>query len=237
MKKYKYLPIDLPTKQALQQALSSQRLQVYKLAAENDEDVALALHAWNAHLGAALFLPLQMVEVSLRNAIDVQLSAVFGHDWLVQESTAENLLDAYDKSKVEKAKRSLRRRNCDVNQSNLMAELSFGFWVALLGRGDGYHDRLWIPHLHKVFSQGLSREEVYRTLKHLQALRNRIAHHEPIFHRHLEADYATILRVCAWMHKDVAAWVDGFDDFALVLAQRPSAQAKKTWLQRVIPWL
>lgn len=238
MKEYKYLPIDLPTKRALQQGFSLERLQRYMDEVNGHEDIALALHAWNAHIGAALFLPLQTVELCLRNALHRQLSQGFGEAWFFNPDIN---LTHYASGKIAKAKSDIERRDVEVTSSRMVAELSFGFWVALLGRGHRYHDRLWIPHLHKAFqdeqAQALSREQVYDDFNHLRMLRNRISHHEPIFHRHLEADYATILRVCAWMHEDVAAWVDSFDDFALVLAQRPSVQAKKTWLQRVIPWL
>ena len=43
------------------------------------------------------------------------------------------------------------------------------------------------------------------TLRHL---RNRIAHHEPIFHRHLRADHETLLRIPGWIDPTVAQYVD-----------------------------
>lgn len=228
MKEYKYLPIDLPTKRALQQGFSLERLQRYMGEANDDEDLALALHTWNVHIGAALLLPLQTVELCLRNALHRELSKGFGEAWFFNPDIR---LAHFSSGKIAKAKEKIEDRRIEATPPRMVAELSLGFWVALLGRSNSYHDRLWVPYLHKAFqdeqAQALSREQVHNDFDYLRILRNRISHHEPIFHRHLEADYATILRVCAWMDEDVAAWVDSFDDFAVVLAQRPSVQVSR----------
>jgi hypothetical protein len=43
---------------------------------------------------------------------------------------------------------------------------------------------------------------VQRLLDYLRTFRNRIAHHEPIFGRHLAADYTSILEVAGWICPD-----------------------------------
>ena len=42
-------------------------------------------------------------------------------------------------------------------------------------------------------------------------LRNRIMHHEPIHHRHLEADHAKIYRLLGYIEPEAASWLRGFD--------------------------
>ena len=42
----------------------------------------------------------------------------------------------------------------------------------------------------------------------LQTFRNRIAHHEPIFIRHLEADYDSLLTVTGWICPRTREWIE-----------------------------
>jgi hypothetical protein len=55
----------------------------------------------------------------------------------------------------------------------------------------------------------------------LRDLRNRIAHHEPIFSRDLAADDRTILEVIGWMCADTRAWVVHHSEVPAILADRP----------------
>ena len=49
---------------------------------------------------------------------------------------------------------------------------------------------------------GRAVQNVQRPLDYLRTFRNRIAHHEPIFGRHLAADYTSILEVAGWICPD-----------------------------------
>ncbi|MFO0437906.1 MAG: hypothetical protein ACK5YD_05205, partial [Phenylobacterium sp.] len=49
-------------------------------------------------------------------------------------------------------------------------------------------------------------DRVHRRLNALRRLRNRIAHHEPIFHRDLETDHAEVIEAIRWMSADTADW-------------------------------
>ena len=50
----------------------------------------------------------------------------------------------------------------------------------------------------------------------LRDLRNRVMHHEPLFHRTLPQDFADILEAISWMYDDVAPWVDHHSRWSLV---------------------
>jgi hypothetical protein len=54
----------------------------------------------------------------------------------------------------------------------------------------------------------------------LRILRNRIAHHSPIYRRDLSADHARILRLLGYVSWDYAGWVLAHDRVPLVLAAR-----------------
>lgn len=40
---------------------------------------------------------------------------------------------------------------------------------------------LWVPYLHQVFASGSIREDIHQQVGSVNMLRNRIAHHEPVF--------------------------------------------------------
>jgi hypothetical protein len=81
---------------------------------------------------------------------------------------------------------------------------------------------LWRPALHRAFPNvRRPRADIHRALPGLRDLRNRIAHHEPIFGRNLPADYQMILDVIGWMCTDTRAWVVHHSEVPAVLADRP----------------
>ncbi|WP_299537036.1 hypothetical protein [uncultured Herbaspirillum sp.] len=97
-----------------------------------------------------------------------------------------------------------------------------GFWQRMFAaRHDG---RLWNPHLRRVFphldahrSVAQHRKAIHDALETIRQLRNRIAHHEPIFHRALEAEYRLIGQLIAWrspqtfrrmhQHQQITTWL------------------------------
>ena len=100
----------------------------------------------------------------------------------------------------------------------IVATLSFGFWVSLLGPGgrteDGrkanYEMTLWRPALRGAFVHRvkLTRRQAHHPLNALRVLRNRVAHHEPIFARDLIADHERILDVAGWISPATRTWIE-----------------------------
>ena len=98
-----------------------------------------------------------------------------------------------------------------------MANLSFGFWVSLVGPGGkrgnnceaNYEKTLWRPALRQAFRypKPLLRKEVHIRLDRLRNLRNRIAHHEPILARDLEKDHQDILELADLICPETAEWI------------------------------
>ena len=128
--------------------------------------------------------------------------------------------------RIANAKDTLRRAGRPLDPGRIVAELSFGFWERLLSRGPAgprnYEMMLWRPALHRAFPNARRRRaDIHRPLPGLRDLRNRIAHHEPIFGRNLPVDYQTILDVIGWMCADTRAWVVHHSEVPVVLADRP----------------
>lgn len=202
-------------------ALSRPRFQPYLAAAGNDLAGALRLYWWNVDVSAAFYLPLQCLEVAVRNMMHTRLGERFGCTaWWDVVPLPDNGLRL-----VAEAKRKLQRRlgNSAGTSDDLVTELSFGFWVSLVSR---VHDRtLWVPCLHRAFPgyRG-KRALLHRQLLAMVLLRNRIMHHEPIHHRHLEADHDTVYRLLSYVSPGLAGQLGPFDRVPKLLAERPRAE-------------
>jgi hypothetical protein len=103
----------------------------------------------------------------------------------------------------------------------VVAELTFGVWRYMLAAT--YQTTLWAPALRRAFPHlgSQKREAVYTPVDHLNALRNRIAHHEPIHRQNLEARHKELLRVARWIDPAAAAWIEQTSRVPQVLAARP----------------
>jgi hypothetical protein len=78
IKPFSYSPTII---NALERALSPERLSTYLAAANGDHAAALRLYVWNTEISAALYGPLQALEILVRNAFHRELSAVYGPTW------------------------------------------------------------------------------------------------------------------------------------------------------------
>ncbi len=199
---------------ALETSLSPERMATYLAVTGGDKEQAVRLYTWNTAASAAFYGPLQGLEVALRNAIHRELSVCYGVNWYDNPACG---FSAGTLNRLVEAKNKLRRDGYAVDPPHLVAALSFGFWVTLLGKGSqaatggrkcNYEMTLWRPTLHKAFPNArLRRSAVHQPLNYLQTFRNRIAHHEPIFNRHLEADYQHILTITGWICPYTRDWI------------------------------
>lgn len=185
--------------------LSTERMATYAAECAEDMEQALRLYAWNTAVSAALWGSFNILEVTLRNAVDRQLAELAGRtDWW----RGENLLRDQESRIAQDAVRAAKRTHSDleIQPGHTVAELTLGFWVGLLA--NRYHQRLWVPALHRAFPYWHeTRRELHRRLESLRKLRNRVAHHEPIFARKLVVDHDQLLEVLEGIAPEAAAWV------------------------------
>lgn len=59
----------------------SRMCEIFDAVEEKDRKLAMQLHARNTAIGAALYGPLQSLEITLRNTINCQLISKFGVSW------------------------------------------------------------------------------------------------------------------------------------------------------------
>ena len=202
----------------LENSLSVDRFRTYLTATDGDRVQAVRLYTWNTAVSAAFYGPLQALEVALRNAMDRELAVAYGRTWYDSDRVG---LDSGCLARVKQTKQRLRKDKKHPDSApHVIASLTFGFWVSLLGAGSyidwntkskaNYEMTLWRPALRHAFphATSITRKNVHMPLNFLRTFRNRIAHHEPIFTRHLEKDYESILEVASWIAPHKRAWIE-----------------------------
>jgi len=88
----------------------------------------------------------------------------------------------------------------------VVAGLTFHFWVSL--HENKYRDSIWTPHLHKVWPKGENLKRVHKDLLKIRDLRNRIAHHEPIFNDKWQSRAVVIRQRFLQLSPEKATWYD-----------------------------
>lgn len=210
-------PYDGNSVQGLRDAMSDERFETYLRQADEDPRRALQFYTRNAALGASFHGPLQALEVTLRNAVHRALSGSHGVTWYKNR----DLLRRPEQRSVEKALDSLHTKRKPWVPGRVVAELNFGFWVALFSKK--YDSDLWCGHLRLEFAPEPNRTELHNQLDRLRTLRNRIAHHEPILQRNLATDHEKLLWILRMLSSETARWVAHHSRVPEVLAQSSHA--------------
>lgn len=85
-----------------------------------------------------------------------------------------------------------------VADSQVIAQLTMHFWKRLFS--DQYEAMLWKRGLRKIFpNKTLSRADVASQLEVIYEMRNRLAHHEPVYGSRLDAVLEAISFVCTYL--------------------------------------
>lgn len=212
---------------AVKVSISPARMRTYEVAmagSATPDLSALELYTWNAQVAAALMVPLHVCEVVVRNAAHDVLETLYGPRWPWSPVFFTSLpipgggyMPRDDLDWV---------RNKQATTGKVIPELKFVFWEKLFtGRHDG---RLWGPHLKRIFPNldrafpvAHHRLRINQDLEHIRELRNRIAHHEPIFARNLADDFARIERLVDARCKITSAWMMSHQQATTLIAAKP----------------
>lgn len=218
-----------PQHQAIKDALSAPRVGTYETAVivipcPPSLPSALALYAWNAQVSAAFMAPLHLCEVIVRNAVADAIEAVYGPNW-PWEQTFE--LSLTNPPKGYNARQDLiSSRRGQVSTGKVIPELKFVFWQKMF---TGRHDtRIWNPHiravlpyLDPVMTVQQLRKVIHDELEQLRGLRNRIAHHEPIFSRNLASDFQKTKELIGFRCPHTAAWMERNQQASAIIGSKP----------------
>jgi hypothetical protein len=202
----------------LGEVVAADRLVPYLAACGGDRRRAIRLYSWNVEVSSAMWGPLHALEVNLRSDLHRCLSGSAGRpDWWLRFGLFDPQPDQLARAtRAAEAKHGVAFRAGDV-----VSELSFGFWTALLA--NRYHAMLWEVVLHRAFPlrpAALRRGDLHARLQSLRRLRNSVAHHEPVFGRDLARDHRDVLTLLGYLNAGAATWVASHSRVPAVLARR-----------------
>jgi len=218
-------PIQYPVNEdelaAILAAISSDRFNTYLQAAGYDRQRALRLYLWNARLGEAFHTPIQAVEVALRNGVNIALSNVYTPNWWDCKDLFD-FLDEERKGDLVTVLKHIRNRRQELCTGQVVAGLSFGFWVGIL---DGrYNPPIWGGQLRKAFTSfpaDRGRKSLHARVRDVATLRNRISHHEPLIGRDNLADFSNLMTLLEWICPAKALWIKPHCRVPEIVRQRP----------------
>jgi hypothetical protein len=196
---------------SLERTISRDRLTKYLATTANDLDSALTLYERNMHLSEALYTPLQILEVCLRNCINHEMSQSYGEDWLTNRKAPLH------SNAIQMIREAVKGCGANCANGDLIAEIKFSFWVSLIG--PGYDETIWRAVIHRAFRAegGKKRAHVHGRLNALRRFRNRVAHHEPIYLRAGQM-HDECLEAIGWMCLDTCSWATHHSRLVLIEA-------------------
>jgi hypothetical protein len=216
----------------LERSLSLSRLSSYRDVGLKVEQV-LARYFWNMELSAALHESLHLLEVAIRNELNLRVQMFYTSHKVFAGSGLcwfeDDRLNAYPElNKLRASMEELESRGVthpDMDQQ--VASMSLGFWTGLFAKryeaSPPNYVGLW-PHLWRGgrFFVGCpgrfrSRSHFVSLLEPLRELRNRIAHYEPIFQRPtVLQEYRDIRTLLGWIDPLLVEQLDAICEFEQV---------------------
>lgn len=227
---------------AIRQALSPARLSTFEQhqvapGKQLTQEEALQLYTWNVQVSSALLNPLHICEVAIRNTVAEAIETRFGPRWPWSSG--------FERSLPNPQRGYNPRRNLQDARSNqqttgkVIPELNFVFWQRMFT--SRFDQRIWQNQIQTLFPNAPShatesqiRNMAYSELDKIRGLRNRIAHHEPIFSRNLLDDFQRIEELIRWRCDETANWMLRNQQAKKLIQARPDFSA--SYLKRTTSW-
>lgn len=199
--------------------LTEARLSRYKLSDNDDNSEIINRYLWNIRLSEAFYPAISLFEVTLRNRIDISIKKNINKAWVYENN---NLLLNIDRESILTAKQKLISKKKKCSESQIITELTLGFWVGLFKKA--YKPSIWnkpntFSDVFPYFEQKKTDRVaiIYPKLKNILVLRNRISHHEPIFDNPngLNNCFNDLVQLIYWISpetKDLLAKIDRFQE-------------------------
>lgn len=206
--------------------LSEPRFSRYLAACDNDFDRALALYEANIRLSGTAMEAINIVEVTLRNAMDEQLrkwnaTHINNEGWTqLPAAHLANIINQGDNlpNARKKAKKALGRKK-KPGHDDVVAQLSFGTWYFMLpGKRDDRSSKgvLWDNALKNAFPMrhNVPPASIKESISIVYDLRNRVAHFEPIYSLHLEGKRSAMSKVLHVIDRPIKKWFTETERFS-----------------------
>ena len=145
-----------------------------------------------------MYIPLSIVEVSLKNSINDFYTDKVGIDWIFNNT----FLPIDLQKKVTIASKTLSQKKKSITKDNVVAELSFGFWTMLLKKYFQeylrYRDlKIIFPNIQNTAERKINRHYLFTKLNHIRTYRNKVFHYDKIIgkvkYKNIENDIYEVL--------------------------------------------
>lgn len=148
------------------------------------------------------FIPVQVLEVTLRNRIHNSISVYYGtNQWLAkllkEKTCSTRTKDMFNTTKNSFDKKNARKGvpNKYMTPEDYVGALNFGFWVELMNK-DYRTFKFWQIHINDVFpnKKNVKHKAIFHTLQRANKIRNRLYHYEPLWNT--SKNFADIDKFC-----------------------------------------
>jgi len=145
----------------------------------------------NLQLSKSYYIPLSVVEISLRNSLDKLFKKSISDNWLLDK----DFIQPQHKHKIEISIKLLKFKDKKINHNNILAELTFGFFVTFFKQPYSkylrYNDLKQIfPNLPSSKEKKINRHFVFTKLNKIRLFRNKVFHHDRIINK---SEYKTMM--------------------------------------------
>ncbi|MEA3554598.1 MAG: Abi family protein [Campylobacterota bacterium] len=198
----------------LELSISKNRLDEYSKILNTDKTKTIfTYYILNSELSKSLYIPLQNLEVTLRNNIHNALTEFYKTERWYE---LDDVLDYNELKRIDESKTKLKRLKKELTPSRIISELSFGFWTSLFNKY--YEQKIWAKHGKSIFpnipKKYKNRKYLSTTLNSIRYFRNRIFHFEPIFKSsNLQDVHIDILTLIKWLNIALYEVTVEFDEF------------------------
>ncbi|RLA76179.1 MAG: hypothetical protein DRG78_19470, partial [Epsilonproteobacteria bacterium] len=163
-------------------------------------------YMYNIELSKSFYYLLQNLEIILRNAINNELIKIESR-WLHNDY----FLEQQEINKIKKIKNS-----SNLTHDEIIASLDFGFYARLFD--NKYERKIWHRIIRKVFPNiekyKRNRSYISGRIHKFRILRNRIAHHKPIYYwNNIPQYHDEIIEFIGWINKDMKEFTLQYDNF------------------------
>ena len=196
----------------LERVCSQIRLYSYR-STDGTNKETLCRYLWNIALCESLYPSFQILEVSFRNAVHLEIQKVTNvSEWLISEPA---FLYQDERRAIRDSKQSLQDRKGTVTEPFLVAEMGFGFWTSLL---DSRYDRIWhriIAHVFPNMPRTIrTRGNASKPMNKVRKIRNAASHHHSIWHWHdLPDQHKEMHSLINWICSSASIMAKSIDRF------------------------
>lgn len=185
--------------------ITAKRFEIYQ---------SMETYSYNLKKAKHLYIPLSVLEVSLRNSINGLFEKFYGTGWIINEAS---FLKHKEVEKIEQAKQKLSENGEQITKDKLVAELTLGFWTALFQ--SVYDDKMRMSSLKQIFpnlppkeKMIVDRKIISSKLNHIRKFRNRVFHHENIIKEEFNNIESAIHEILNYFDSELAEFAMGLNN-------------------------